>query len=373
MSKTITAFFDNFDDAANAVRRLEDAGFQHEDISLIANNREDRYTHHANGRVYGGGRDETYADEGAGTGATVGALAGGGTGLLAGLGMLAVPGLGPVVAAGWLVSTLVGSGAGAAVGGLVGALVGTGVDESDAHAYAEGVRRGGALVTVKASEAQVDRVVGVLEDAGSLDLGEREETWRNEGWMGRSEAIGAAASTTTGMTTGLMGESGARSAIGESGSMGTSGATRSATGSERSTMRDTDEEVIPVAEEELHVSKREVNRGRVRIHTHMVERPIEEQVTLREEHVEVERRPVERSLRAGDMSNDDLFRERTVEIEEHAEEPIVSKEARVREELVVKKGVQQRTETVSDKVRSTEVEVEDERGNRITGTDRDRK
>jgi uncharacterized protein (TIGR02271 family) len=143
--------------------------------------------------------------------------------------------------------------------------------------------------------------------------------------------------------------------------------------SDRTSMRDSSEEVIPVAEEELRVGKREVNRGRVRIHSHIVERPVQEQVTLRQEHVQVERRPVEGSLRAGSMGNDELFRERTVEMEERSEEAVVSKEAKVREELVVKKGVDQRTETVSDTVRRTEVEVEDERGNRITGTDRDRK
>jgi uncharacterized protein (TIGR02271 family) len=134
------------------------------------------------------------------------------------------------------------------------------------------------------------------------------------------------------------------------------------------------EEVIPVAEEELNVGKREVNRGRVRIHSHVVERPVEEQVNLREEHVQVERRPVEGSLRSGATDNDDLFRERTIEMEERSEEAVVGKEARVREELVVRKDVDQKTETVSDTVRRTEVEVEDERGNRITGTtDRDRR
>jgi stress response protein YsnF len=74
----------------------------------------------------------------------------------------------------------------------------------------------------------------------------------------------------------------------------------------------------------------------------------------------------------------DLFKERTIEMEERSEEAMVSKEARVKEELVVKKDLEQRTETISDTVRSTKVEVEDERGNRITGTtgtstDRDRR
>ncbi|WP_246389374.1 YsnF/AvaK domain-containing protein [Microvirga mediterraneensis] len=344
-SKTITAFFDNYEDASEAVRRLESAGIPHRDISLVASNEGDRYSSHAT-RTFDGTNHHDDVSDGAGTGATVGTLAGGGAGLLAGLGMLAIPGLGPVVAAGWLVSTLVGAGAGAAVGGIAGALVDAGVDENDAHAYAEGIRRGGALVTVRASEADVDRIVDILDDEGTVDFDERENTWRSEGWTG--------ASTTTGSSTGA----------------GLTG--RASTTSDRA------DEVIPVAEEELHVGKREVNRGRVRLHSRVVERPVQEQVTLREERVAVERRPVSGTTQAGTLAGDP-FQERTIEVEERAEEAVVSKEARVVEEVVVRKEAEQRTETISDTVRKTEVDVEDERGNTVsrTGTtgnpsDRDR-
>jgi uncharacterized membrane protein len=163
-NKTITAFFDKYEDASEAVRRLEAAGISHRNISLIASNEGDRYSSHASRTFDGTNHHTDDVSDGAGTGATVGTLAGGGAGLLAGLGMLAIPGLGPVVAAGWLVSTLVGAGAGAAVGGLAGALIDAGVDENDAHAYAEGIRRGGALVTVRASETEVDRIVDILDE-----------------------------------------------------------------------------------------------------------------------------------------------------------------------------------------------------------------
>ena len=83
-----------------------------------------------------------------------------------------------------------------------------------------------------------------------------------------------------------------------------------------------------------------------------------EQVSLREENVTVQRRAVDRPLTAGDR----LFEDRTIEVEERGEEAVVAKEARVREELVVNKQVDERTETISDTVRHTEVEVEDERG-----------
>jgi stress response protein YsnF len=109
-----------------------------------------------------------------------------------------------------------------------------------------------------------------------------------------------------------------------------------------------------------------------------VERPVSEQVSLREERVEVERRPVSGTTQAGTISGDP-FQERTIEVEERREEAVVSKEARVVEEVVVRKEAEQRTETVSDTVRRTEVDVEDERSAQATqtgttgsGTDRSR-
>jgi len=341
--KTITSFFDRYEDAADAVRRLEAAGIPHRDISLIANNEGERYSSHAS-RTWG--EDSRFDDDdhdGAATGATVGTLAGGGAGLLAGLGMLAIPGFGPVVAAGWLVPTLIGAGAGAAIGGLGGSLVDAGVDEDDARAYAEGVRRGGALVTVRASESDVDRIVDILDDEGTVDFEERQSNWRSEGWTGGTSAGIPAAGMMSGRDAMAANtdKSGAASMANRDSLSGATG-------------RD---EVIPVVEEQLHVGKRDVSGGRVRIHSHVVERPVQEQVNLREERVHVERRPVDRALKDTDAA----FRDRTIEAEERREQAVVSKEARVKEELVVRKDVEQRTETISDTVRSTEVNVEDER------------
>ena len=98
--------------------------------------------------------------------------------------MLAIPGLGPVVAAGWLASTALGAGIGAATGGLVGALTGAGVDEADAHVYAEGVRRGGTLVTVRAEDSMAAQAADILDDHGTIDIDERQRGWRSEGWSG---------------------------------------------------------------------------------------------------------------------------------------------------------------------------------------------
>src|SRR5215207_5104492 len=190
MKRTITAMFDRYQDAVEAVRRLESTGVPHADISIVSNDPANRdRLNSATGTLttarQSDATDRDDAETGAGTGASLGAMLGGGAGLLAGLGMLAIPGLGPVVAAGWLASTLVGAGAGAATGGLVGALAGAGIDEADAHIYAEGIRRGGTLVTVRSEEAQADRVIDILDDEGTVNLDDREATWRKEGWDGR--------------------------------------------------------------------------------------------------------------------------------------------------------------------------------------------
>ena len=223
MSKqTITAMFDSYDDAASAVSRLEAAGIPHADISIVSNDEGQRTRFDATGTAGTSASSATHGEHsdtatGAGTGASVGTALGGGAGLLAGLGMLAIPGLGPVVAAGWLAATLGGAGAGAATGGILGSLVGAGVDESHAHSYAEGIQRGGTLVTVRAEDAHYERAVDILDDEGTVDMDERETSWRSEGWSGQyagsddyapgttgamsGGTIGAATGTTTGLGT----------------------------------------------------------------------------------------------------------------------------------------------------------------------------
>jgi uncharacterized protein (TIGR02271 family) len=258
-----------------------------------------------------------------------------------------------------------------ASGNLMSALENAGVPGSDAHAYAEGVRRGGSLVAVECDDDEVDRVIDILDDDGVLDLDEQQTSWRSEGWQGHDT------STSGGMTGGL-GAAAAGLAGSLTGSSGTSrtdmGAGDDVTGSPDITRARTDtagvstgDEVIPIAEEELHVGKRQMGQGRVRIQSRVVERPVSEQVNLREERVDVERRPVSGEYREGALGGDP-FQERTIEVEERGEEAVVSKEARVVEEVVVRKEAETRTETVSDTVRKTEVDVEDERNVRGTGT-----
>jgi hypothetical protein len=119
--------------------------------------------------------------EGAGKGAGIGAGVGGTAGLLAGLGLLAIPGLGPVVAAGWLAATAVGAAAGAATGGIVGALTEAGVSEDEAHSYAEGVRRGGTLVSARVADSDRARLDGLLNES-AVNLSDRSAAWQKSGW-----------------------------------------------------------------------------------------------------------------------------------------------------------------------------------------------
>jgi hypothetical protein len=172
--RVITALFDTYEDAALAIRELKDLGVRSEDISIIANN--------AEGYVVDA--DEEVAED-AGAGAGIGALLGGAGGLLAGLGAIAIPGLGPVLAGGWLLSTAVGAVAGAAVGGIAGGIVGAlneaGVPETDAHVFAEGVRRGGTLVTARVTDARYAAAAEVMGRNG-VDPQARRRQYQQEGW-----------------------------------------------------------------------------------------------------------------------------------------------------------------------------------------------
>lgn len=199
------------------------------------------------------------------------------------------------------------------------------IPDEDSHAYAEGVRRGHYLLTVRTDEQNADRVHDILENSNAVDVDEKAASWKKEGWT--APAAGAAAYGAA---------DGQRERFASSGQS---------------------EERIPVVEEQLAVGKREVSRGGVRVRSYVSERPVSEQVSLREEHVDVERRPVNEPLRAGDRGGDP-FQERSIEMTETSEEAVVAKNARVVEEVVVRKDVNERTETVNDTVRRTDVDVE---------------
>ncbi|AZO45647.1 hypothetical protein EJ076_33510 [Mesorhizobium sp. M7D.F.Ca.US.005.01.1.1] len=175
--KTVTGLFDNYDDANDAVGELVATGVPRDDISIVANN------------ATGWHKDEeTEAGEDAATGAGVGAVIGGAGGLATGLGLMAIPGVGPVVAAGWLAATAVGAVGGAVVGGaaggIIGAMTNAGIPENDAHVYAEGVRRGGTMVTAKVEDNLAPNAEQILKQYNSVDVAGRRNEYEAGGWTG---------------------------------------------------------------------------------------------------------------------------------------------------------------------------------------------
>ncbi|MBC7477920.1 MAG: YsnF/AvaK domain-containing protein [Pseudorhodobacter sp.] len=215
--------------------------------------------------------------------------------------------------------------------------------DEDRAVYAEGLRRGGYVLTVSVSEAQSARITDILDDLGAVDLDERVEDWQRGGWNSTT-----AMSDYRGSTGSTMG-----------GSLGgtTSGSMGATTGRQMDLEGDLNRDgKVDVMEERLLVGKRVAQGGSVRVRTHVVEQPVTEDVTLRDERVTIKRTPVNR---AADSAT--AFREGTISAEEHVEEAVVSKEARVVEEISLEKDVRTRTETVSDTVRKTEVEIEDDR------------
>jgi uncharacterized protein (TIGR02271 family) len=192
--------------------------------------------------------------------------------------------------------------------------------DDDRNTYAEGLHRGGFLITVQTDPEHHAHVVDILNTDGVVDLDERQESWQAEGWS-----------------------------------------------SDASSQRDTDEEtVIPLPQQELSIGRRQISAGAVRVRSYVVETPVNETVRLRREKVDVSRRPAT----GKDESTEDAFLERTVEAHETEEVPVVNKQTRVNEEVVVKKQADTREENVSDTLRKTEVEVNDDRKKKGAGTDK---
>jgi len=373
MAQTVIGLFDRFDEAQNVVQDLIDNGFQRDNISVVAN---DNARGRTDDRSVGGVSDhESAAPEGAGTGAVGGTVLGGLIGGLVGAGLLAIPGIGPVLAAGPLAAAIgtasatigagaLGAGIGAATGGLIGGLVGAGVPKEQAEYYAEGVRRGGTLVSVQTDGMMTDRATEIMQRHGAVDIDQRGAEYRSSGWSGFDPNAEPYNSSTSTMGTDVSTETSTRNTIGGTGVTGTTGMTGRSDAS-FSNRSDVGEQVLPVVEEEIDISKRTVESGGVRVSTHIEERAVEEQVNLREERVNVERRPVDRPATDADFN---AFQEGTVEMRETYEEPVVRKRARVVEEVVIDRDVTEHTETVRDTVRRTDVDVDNLSGTTSSGT-----
>jgi hypothetical protein len=180
MVKTIVGSFDSSRAAHRAARALIHDGFMQQDVSVVASNILGDYTPDGRPLFFNEAPEESATE----TGAVAGGMLGGAAGLTASLVGLAIPGLGPIVAAGPLIAMLTGAGAGAVAGGLIGALTHSGVPQEHAGYYAESVRRGGALVTLRADESRAEHAAEILRENGAIDIDERVMRWRDSGWRG---------------------------------------------------------------------------------------------------------------------------------------------------------------------------------------------
>ncbi len=201
-------------------------------------------------------------------------------------------------------------------GGLIDGLTGWGVPQDDAHVYAEGVRRGHGLVLLRAGDDKADRAADIMSRHNPIDIHGQASRWRQSGWQG------------------LTSES------------------RPYTDEERN--RYAQEDSIPIVKEDVSIGKRQVEQGGVHLRSYTVEHPVEEHVSLRQESVEVERQPVDRPLKAGE----DAFQDREITATETSEEAVVSKNARVVEEVNVRKDVKKDDRVIKEMVRETKVDVD---------------
>ncbi|MDQ3801897.1 MAG: YsnF/AvaK domain-containing protein [Acidobacteriota bacterium] len=223
-----------------------------------------------------------------------------------------------------------GTGVGDSISNFFSSLFGD--DQTTAQNYTNAAYDADAILTVQVDSAErASEAAAILDRHGAIDIDARAAQYSGGGGTSQQQNFAQTSGTT---------ENTAATAT-------------------------TAETTIPVIEEELQVGKREVERGGARIRSRVIEKPVEETLRLREEHIVVNRRPVNRAVTDADAQN---FQEGDIELTERAEEAVVSKQARVVEEVSVGKEVSEREETVRDTVRRTDVDVEETGGNVTTGS-----
>lgn len=303
----VTGLFKDRDSAECAYSAIDNKGYGKDDLEVIMS--EDTRNRYYPDDTAEESEVGSKALEGTGAGAAIGGTVGAIIGAIAAIGTSVVlPGLGLIVA-GPLAAALVGAGAGGITGGLVGALIGAGIPEEHAEAYETGIKSGNIFLRANTRTA---------DDANAV-----KDKWESCG--------------------------------------GVQVYTNAAEGSEENAYQKTNakpgEIVIPVIEEDVKVGKRTVPTGGVKVHVEndLKGNPIEKTVNLREEDVNVERRQVDRPVNQADM---DAIKNKDFVVTESAEKPVVAKEARVVEEVVISKDVKENDKTINENVRRTDVDVD---------------
>jgi len=353
MAKTIVGLFDTFAHAQSAVNDLISAGINRDDISVVANNASGEFGAHEDA---GHGVSVSHGVGDAVKGAAKGGMYGGLTALAATVALALVPGIGPIAAIGPLSAFLGGAALGATAGGILGGLTGLGIPDHEAGYYAEGIRRGGTLVTVHADDARADEATAILNRYSPVDMDSRADYYKSTGFTSYNDKLPA-------YTPEQIAEERTRyssystPATTTNDTYNTTNDTYNTNINANRTVNAGETVSVPIVEEQLAVGKRAVEGGGARIHTRVIETPVTESVTLHEEHVTVDRHAVNRAATTADLGN--AFQETSVELRERSEVPVVAKEARVVEEVTVGKTATDRVETVSDTVRRTDVDVEE--------------
>lgn len=202
-----------------------------------------------------------------------------------------------------------------------------GDNKEEARRHSEVAQRGTVVTVHTQSMNDAERAAAILDKFGTIDVND-EKFARRSG-----------AETATGKTTDRTSDIG----------------------------RNTGDKNIPIIEENLEIGKREVETGGARLRSRIVERPVEEHMRLREEHISIDRQPANRPASDADLRN---FKEGTIDAVEHAEVPVVNKQARVVEEVNIHKDVRQHDETIRDSVRKTEVDIDRVKGDKDLDRDR---
>jgi uncharacterized protein (TIGR02271 family) len=200
-------------------------------------------------------------------------------------------------------------------------LFGKDLEHHEAAVLSRSLREGSAIVSVRVQESEAPRVIGLLDSHKPVDVLDRAKAY---GLLGTTETAKATETPRNG---------------------GTAATTPG---------RLPDEQVVRLAEEQLNVGKRVVDAGFTRVRRFVVEKPVEANVTLHEEHVEIMRRAISEPGYAKDVD----WTDKTIEVAETEEEPVVDKSTRIAEEIVIRRTGSDRVKTVRDTVRSQQVEVE---------------
>jgi len=225
-----------------------------------------------------------------------------------------------------------------------------GLPQRDAQMFANGVEQAGDILLVATTEdSRSDLARDIMNRHGAMDINDAHRVrgfapvHHTETHASHSvgSAVGAGATTAAHLA--------------HSTPVATTTTAHTNVAPSTQTVQAGDRIAVPIVEEQIAVGKRQIERGGAVIHTRVIETPVTEQVTLREEHIHVERHPVNRPV----SDTDTAFREATINMTEKAEEAVVGKTARVVEEVIIGKEATQHTETIRDTVRRTDVDIDE--------------